>query len=110
MRRNPSEEPDEGVSSMKITAVEALPVRIPLRPALRRISALGKHDVSDFVLVRVFTDCDIEGVGEATVTPNWSGETVWGTVAMLERFLGPAVVGCDPHDIVGLDARMDAVA
>lgn len=92
---------------MKIVSVEAIPLRIPLKPERRMITALGKHDVSDFVLVRVRTDSDYEGVGEATVTPNWSGETVWGATAMLNRLLGPAVVGLDPTDIELVERRLD---
>ena len=54
--------------------VETYPVRIPLKPARRMISAWGST-VSDCVLVRVLTDSGLEGAGEATVIPRWSGET-----------------------------------
>ena len=74
---------------MQISRIEAIPVRIPLKPERRMISALGKHDVSDFVLVRMHTDEGIEGVGEATVTPRWSGETVWGAQAIIDARLRP---------------------
>ena len=52
---------------MKITAIKTYPVRIPLKPERRMISALGKHDVSDYLVLRVETDAGIEGAGEATV-------------------------------------------
>lgn len=73
------------------------------------ISALGRHEVSDFLLVRVATDGGLEGVGEATVTPRWSGETVWGAQALIDSVLAPALIGCDPHDIAELERRMDAL-
>lgn len=92
---------------MKITSVEAIPLRIPLKPERRMITALGRHEVSDYVLVRIHTDDGHEGVGEATVTPNWSGETVWGATAILSRLLGPAVVGLDPTDISAMERRLD---
>lgn len=92
---------------MKITAIETHPVRIPLKPIRRMVSSLGRHEVSDYVLVRVLTDAGIEGVGEATVMCRWSGETVWGARAMIDRILAPAVVGCDPADVETIDARMD---
>jgi muconate cycloisomerase len=95
---------------MQITRVEAIPVRIPMKPERRMISALGRHDVSDFVLVRVETDTGIEGVGEATVTPRWSGETVWGAWAIITHVFGPALVGCDPRQGDDVDRRLDAVA
>ncbi len=92
---------------MKITGIETYPVRIPLKPARRMISALGQHVESKFLIVRVLTDAGIEGVGEATVTPRWSGETVWGAQSMVDRVLGPAVIGLDPHDIEGLEKQME---
>ena len=95
---------------MKIARVETIPVRIPLKAERRMISALGRHDVSDFVLVRVFTENGLEGWGEATVTPRWSGETCRGAVAMIDDVLARVVIGCPANDIRELDRRMDAVA
>ena len=98
---------------MRIQRIETIPVRIPLKPERRMISALGRHDVSEFLLVRVITDDGLEGWGEATVTPRWSGETCLGARAMVEGVLAPAVVGADIAniaDMVELDRRMDAVA
>jgi L-alanine-DL-glutamate epimerase-like enolase superfamily enzyme len=74
------------------------------------ISALGRHEVSQFVLVRLTTDDGRTGVGEATVTPRWSGETVWGACAMIRQLLAPAVLGCDPAETALIDQRMEAVA
>lgn len=95
---------------MKISKIEAIAVRIPLKPERRMISALGRHNESQFVLVRLKTDDGLEGVGEATVTPSWSGETVWGATAIIENLLGPIVVDCDPQDITTINQRMDAAA
>jgi len=49
--------------------------------------------VSDYVLVRIQTDGGVEGVGEATVTPRWSGETVWGATARVLVQLCSVVLG-----------------
>lgn len=73
------------------------------------ISSLGKHVVSEYVLVRVITDTGIEGVGEATATAVWSGETVWGCRAAIDRVLGPVVEGCEVSDVDEIDRRMGAV-
>jgi L-alanine-DL-glutamate epimerase-like enolase superfamily enzyme len=95
---------------MQITSIETFPTRIPIKPERRMISALGRHDVSDYLLVRVETNEGVCGVGEATVTPCWSGETVWGAHALIRDFLAPALVGADPLDVIELNLRMDAVA
>ena len=92
---------------MRITHIETIPVRIPLKPERRMISALGQHTVSDYVLVRIGTDARVEGVGEATVMPRWSGETVWGAKAVIDHVLAPQIVGCDPQSAAEIDHRMD---
>lgn len=95
---------------MHIASIDTFPVRIPLKPERRMVSALGRHEVSDFLLVRVTTDDGLVGVGEATVTPRWSGETVWGAETLIRQILTPVLIGCDPLDRGEIDRRMDAVA
>ena len=92
---------------MKIIRIETYTVRIPLKPERRMISALGQHVVSQYVLVRLLTDTGVEGVGEATVMPRWSGETVWGAKAVIDQVFTPLLIGCDPHDVVEIDSLMD---
>jgi muconate cycloisomerase len=95
---------------MRITRIETFPVCIALKSERRMVSALGRHEVSRYVLVRISTDVGIEGVGEATVTPQWSGETVWGAKAIIDNVFAPLLIGCDPRDTAAIDARMDAAA
>jgi muconate cycloisomerase len=95
---------------MKITHVETHAVRIPLKPERRMVSSLGRHEVSNYVLVRIGTDAGADGVGEATVMPRWSGETVWGCKALVDRLFAPAVVGCRVDDIAEIDRRLESIA
>lgn len=95
---------------MKLARIEAHAVRIPLKPEYFMVSALGRHEVSEFVVVRCETECGLVGAGEASVTPRWSGETIWSTTSIIEHVLAPAVLGTDPTDFRQLDERMDAVA
>ena len=74
------------------------------------VSALGKHDVSEYLLLRVETDAGIDGAGEATVTPQWSGETIWGTQAIVDHIFAPLLIGCDPYDLDTIHHRMDSAA
>jgi L-Ala-D/L-Glu epimerase / N-acetyl-D-glutamate racemase len=98
---------------MRITSIETYPVRVPLKPDHRMISALGWHDESQFVLVRLLTDSGIEGAGEASATVRWSGETVWGVQALIDRVLAPLVLGRELESarplesIAALDRLMD---
>ena len=95
---------------MKITRITSHQVEIALKPARRMISALGQHTVSRYVLVRIETDAGIEGAGEATVMPRWSGETAWGAQAVIDHVFAPLLTGCDPFDIPHIDHLMDRAA
>jgi L-alanine-DL-glutamate epimerase-like enolase superfamily enzyme len=98
---------------MHIASIETHPVGIPLKAEYRMVSALGRHEESAFVLVRLVTDSGLEGAGEASVTVRWSGETVWGVQALIDRVLTPLLVGMelDParplENIAAIDSRMD---
>ena len=95
---------------MKITSIETYTVRIPLKPEYVMITALGQHDVSEYVIARVLTDEGIEGVGEATVSERWSGETVWGCKALIDHVFAPQLFGKNPCDVVSINQTMDAAA
>src|SRR3989442_420502 len=92
-------------SFMQIAAIETHPVRVPLKPAYRMISALGRHDESQFVLLKLLTDTGLEGAGEATATVRWSGETeddVAGVRAVRE------VIGFDRKLVMDANCGWDA--
>jgi muconate cycloisomerase len=99
---------------MKIVAIESFPVRIALKPAYWMITALGKHEESEYVVLRLRTDQGVDGAGEATATVRWSGETVWGVRGLLDKILTPLVVGMEldskrPFEsIAAIDRKMDA--
>lgn len=59
---------------MKITRIETIPVRVPIRPRFMIRAARGCHAVSPFLLVKIHTTDGIIGLGEVSCTPRWSGE------------------------------------
>ena len=92
---------------MKITHIEAIPVRVPLKAGMVTRTAHGDHHTSDYVIVRVHTDAGLVGLGEATVSALWSGETSKSCVAAISDLIGPALVGTDPTRINAIRERMD---
>ena len=92
---------------MKITRVETIPVEVPLKEGLTTKTAGGEHVVSPYVVVRVHTDAGLVGLGEATLSPRWSGETSPGCVAAIEGLIGPALTGQDPTAINALRRTID---
>ena len=95
---------------MKITDITTHRVQVPLKPDYQMVSALGAYHTSHYLIVRVDTDAGIEGAGEATVTPRWSGETAWSAEAIINHFLAPQLIGQDPREIPQLAAIMDRIA
>ena len=92
---------------MRITKLEAIPVRVPLKAGMVTKTAHGDHHTSDYVIVKLHTDEGIVGLGEATVSALWSGETSKTCVAMLADLIGPALMGADPTQISALRKLMD---
>ena len=92
---------------MRITAVQAEPILGTIRPDIAIVSSLGEHLVGQYVLARVETDDGLVGVGEASVTAVWSGETQTGTIAVIQELLRPVLIGADPFDIEWLVRRME---
>ena len=76
---------------MKITAIEAIPFRIPYVKPLKFAS--GEVHVADHVLVRVHTDDGVVGVAEAPPRPFTYGETQRGIIAVIETILAPQPLG-----------------
>ena len=94
---------------MKITRVETIPVNVPLKPGLTTKTAHGEHVTSPYVVVRVHTNEGIVGLGEATLSPRWSGETSPGCVAAIEGLIAPALIGEDPTQLSSLRRTIDGV-
>ncbi len=87
---------------MKITQVETIPVLVPLKQGLTTKTAHGEHVVSPYVIVRLQTDDGLVGVGEATLSPRWSGETSPGCRAVVEGLMAPLLIGRDPREFNSL--------
>ncbi|MCC6511273.1 MAG: mandelate racemase/muconate lactonizing protein [Pirellulaceae bacterium] len=94
---------------MKITRVETIPVCVPLKKGMTAKTAHGEHVTSPYVIVRVHTDEGLVGLGEATISGLWSGETQAGSVAAINHYIEPAILGKDPRDISAIRRAMDFV-
>jgi L-alanine-DL-glutamate epimerase-like enolase superfamily enzyme len=93
---------------MKITSVEALPFRIPLKKVTEW--ARGTLDAAEHVLVRVYTDEGITGVAEAPPRPTIYGESMASVKFAVENWLGPMVIGMDPFETGRIWDKFDMIA
>ncbi|HVS34137.1 MAG TPA: enolase C-terminal domain-like protein [Gemmataceae bacterium] len=95
---------------MTIVSVVAQPIAGRIRPELAIVSSLAEHVVGQYVLVGVSDDAGRVGLGEASVTAVWSGETQAGAVALVADVLAPLVVGADPFDVEWIARRLERAA
>jgi muconate cycloisomerase len=94
---------------MKITRVEPIPICVPLKKGMTAKTAHGEHVTSPYVLVRVYTDEGLIGLGEATISGLWSGETQAGSVAAIREYIEPVILGRDPRDITLIRRAMEGI-
>jgi L-alanine-DL-glutamate epimerase-like enolase superfamily enzyme len=95
---------------MPVVAVAAEPIAGRIRPEVAIVSSLGEHVAGQYVLVRVTDDAGRVGLGEASVTAVWSGETQAGAIALVRDVLAPLVVGADPFDVEWVGRRLERAA
>jgi muconate cycloisomerase len=95
---------------MPITSVVAEPIHGRIRRDLAIVSSLGEHVVGQYVLVRVGDDAGRVGLGEASVTSVWSGETQAGAIALIRDHFSPLLLGADPFDVEWISRRLDRAA
>lgn len=94
---------------MQITRIDTTTVTAAIDPEIMIVSSLGAHRISRYVIVKIHTDEDITGFGEATVMPGWSGEAPEGTCALIQRYFAPELAGHSPFELEALMRRLDAV-
>ncbi len=97
---------------MKIVKIETIPIRLPTRRAHQWASLTTPIGV--YVIVKLYTDQGLVGLGEAPVLKDWGGdhgkyfgETPQTTVHIINDILGPALAGQDPRRFEAMHALMD---
>ncbi|HEX2765763.1 MAG TPA: enolase C-terminal domain-like protein [Candidatus Limnocylindria bacterium] len=100
------------MSSIHIVGIEAIPVEVPRR----RHHAMASMAMSSarHVVVRLLTDSEHVGLGEAPINPRWGGdhgryygEEAGATRHLLTDVLFPAIDGSDVYDVERLLEIMD---
>lgn len=90
---------------MKIVKVEAVPFDVQLIEPFR--TAIDVISSTRGILVRIYTDENIVGIGEGAPTLMITGETQEGALNVVNSCLAPILVGKDPFNIGKLVAEMD---
>ena len=92
---------------MPIAHASAEPISGEIRQDIAIVSSLGPHTAGQYVLVKLGDDEGRVGLGEASVTCIWSGETQAGVLALFEQEIKPLLLGADPFDSEWILRRLD---
>ena len=87
------------LTPMRVESVRTSLLNIPLvRP---HVTSVARIQYQSLVLVRVRTTDGVEGFGEAVVPggPWWSGDSIEGIEALIQRDLAPLLIGEDAANI-----------
>jgi L-alanine-DL-glutamate epimerase-like enolase superfamily enzyme len=82
---------------MKIVDVRSTIADVQRRNPLK--TAYGEMPCTTTVVVQVYTDEGITGVGQTVAPAPWYGETAEAIKVNIDKYLRPAVLGQDPFDL-----------
>ena len=95
------------MKNLKITEIKATPITIPFHKPV--ILSFGVVDKRSYVVLRLYTDQGIVGIGEAAPLPIYSEESVETVKFVIDRYLTPAILGMNPFDMEKILVRFDQV-
>src|SRR5262245_9538644 len=94
---------------MQISHLETIPIRVPIKPELAIKSGRGgSHSVSPFLIVKVYAENGLIGLGEVSCTPRWSGEDQVTAAHFINTYFAPLLVNeklREPADIERLTTK-----
>jgi muconate cycloisomerase len=94
-----------------IQSIEVIPLRLPVAQELviSRGSVGSPATGAIHILVKVTDEKGTVGWGEARPSPRWSYETPESVVTTITKYLAPAIVGMDEHDLDEIHQKMNTV-
>jgi L-alanine-DL-glutamate epimerase-like enolase superfamily enzyme len=91
---------------MKITKVDVFPVKIPFQRPYEIASAVYTHQ--PLVVLKVHTDENVWGLGEACPAYEFTGETAGTVENILNERLIPVILNQDPFNIEAITADLNS--
>ncbi len=90
---------------MKIVGLEDFPIEIPWKHPFKIATAL--YTAQPYVIVKLYTDVDVTGYGEACPCYEFTGETTGTVISILKERIFPAILGENPFDVETITNKMD---
>ena len=89
----------------KIVGLEAFPIEIPWKHSFRIATAL--YTSQPYVIIKLYTDSDVVGYGEACPCYEFTGETIGTVMSILKERIFPLISGEDAFNIEAITGKMD---
>ena len=93
---------------VKIVGLEAFPIEIPWKHSFKIATAL--YTTQPYVIIKLYTDSDVVGYGEACPCYEFTGETTGTVMSILKERIFPSISGEDAFNIEAITKRMDEAA
>ncbi len=90
---------------MKIEEIEVFPLKIPFKMAARIASF--EFPYVESMLVKIRTNDNLFGYGEAVTDPPFTGEIIDSISGAIKNYLGRAVLGSNPFALREIHEKMD---
>ena len=94
---------------MKIVSIKAYQLAVPLVHPYVLSKEYGVYSTATPVIVEVATDEGIVGYGESDPWPLFTGDSAEVVMTIIEKHLGPMLIGADPTNINEIHRLMDAI-
>lgn len=91
---------------MKVVSIESIPITVPYHRPIP--IAVGVNRCASNVLVKLYTDEGVVGVGEVSpLIPSYSGETQETAISVISKCLAPAILGSNIFSLEQLMQKVD---
>jgi o-succinylbenzoate synthase len=90
---------------VKIVGLEAFPIEIPWKHSFKIATAL--YTTQPYVIIKLYTDSDVVGYGEACPCYEFTGETIGTVMSILKERIFPSISGEDTFNIEAITGKMD---
>ena len=94
---------------MKIVSIKAHQLAVPLVHPYVLSKEYGVYSTATPIIVEIATDEGIVGYGESDPWPLFTGDSAEVSMCIIEKHLGPMLLGADPTNINEIHRLMDAI-
>lgn len=94
---------------MKINKMDIIHIKVPMKKPYKLSKAIGTVSATEPIIIKIYTDEGIVGIGETDPLPPFTEETSETVKLVINKYLGPAIIGMSPLNIAEIHKAMDGI-